>query len=83
MEREEEQLAQQVAWPSKTWKRMITMNLYGKFLNNWVFDLGYVVYVLGWKSVVYVCGNNNEPKVDFVDLLNLSPQIASSNFVST
>ena len=28
------------------------------------------------ESVVYVCGYNNEPKVDFVNLLNLSSQIA-------
>ena len=51
----------------------MTRNLYGKFLNNSVFDLGYVFRVLGWKSIVYVCGNN-EPKVDFVNLLNLSPK---------
>ena len=42
------------------------MNLYGKFLNNWVFDLDYMVMCLVENASLYLRLQtyNNGPKVD-------------------
>ena len=51
------------------------MNLYGKFLNNLVFDLDYVVMCLVENaSLCLRLQTYNEPKVDFGFLSSLSPK---------
>ena len=52
------------------------MNRYGKFLNNRVFDLDYVGMCLveNVSLCLWLQTYNNEPKVDFGNLLYLSPK---------
>ena len=52
------------------------MNLYGKFLNNWVFDLDYVIMCLveNVSLCLWLQTYNDEQKVDFGFLLYFVPK---------